>query len=357
MDDTQLTKGPDLDIDAILKHLSIFFAHWKKTAIFCIAITVISAVILLVMPNHYTAQVTILPSSGKSELSGLFTLASQLGYSSGQNEPAFNIPQVIAKVIRSQLIADMLSEKTYFSSRHNKKLTLAQVFDIKEDNPNRLKYYLYQAFNNAILINIDTKIKTVDLSVQTSDPNISAQLANDIIEALDNYNKTYRINKAKLNREFIEKRLLETQQKLAMSENELKIFRERNMRIADSPLLQLKLQQLLRDQRVQEELYLILIKEYEAAKLQEVRDTPIIDIIEKAQPPVIKSGPRRLKTLLVIMLMSLLLSGAAIWGREYLYSRGWLQKVLGLEGYKVLVGDLGKIRLQMRKYTPRQKQR
>ena len=357
MDDTQLTKGPDLDIESILKHLSILLMHWKWTALFCSAVTVIAVVVLLIIPNYYTAQVTILPSSGKSELLGLFTLASQLGYSSGQNEPAFNIPQVIAKVMRSQVIADMLSEKTYFSSRHNKKLTLAQVFDIKENDPIRLKYYLYLAFNNAISINIDTKIKTIDLAVQTSDPNISAQLANDIIEALNNYNKTYRINNAKLNREFVEKRLQETQQKLAMSENELKNFRERNRRIADSPLLQLRLQQLLRDQRVQEELYLILMKEYEMAKLQEVKDTPIIDIIEKAQPPVVKSGPRRLKTLLVIMLMSLLLSGAAIWGREYLYSRGWLQKIFALEGYKVFVGDLGKIRLQMRKYVSRQKQR
>jgi len=55
----------------------------------------------------------------------------------------------------------------------------------------------------------------------------------------------------------------------------------------------------LREFKYQEALYEILLKQYEAARLDEARDAPIIQVIDKAVPPEKRAKPKR--TLMVIV--------------------------------------------------------
>jgi uncharacterized protein involved in exopolysaccharide biosynthesis len=49
---------------------------------------------------------------------------------------------------------------------------------------------------------------------------------------------------------------------------------------------------LLRSVKVQETLYTMLTSQYEQAKLEEARDTPTVQMLDKAKPPGKKSRPK-----------------------------------------------------------------
>jgi capsule polysaccharide export protein KpsE/RkpR len=71
------------------------------------------------------------------------------------------------------------------------------------------------------------------------------------------------------------------------------------------PTLALEYGRLLRDLKVQETLYTLLVAQYEQAKLQEARDTPTVQVLDPAVPADRKSRPSIMLNVLVVGLMSL----------------------------------------------------
>jgi|GEM_PF-2757320 len=334
--------------ETIYRYLNTILTNWKKLAIFLGAVLFVSVAVLLIIPNYYISQVTILPPSGKSNLSGLMNLASELGYSSS-GESIINSPQVISRIVRSRVLYEMLAKREYIHSGKNRAMKLNEIFKIKEKDPERIAYYTHLALNRAMTTNIDTRIKSLDISLKVNDPRIAAELVNAIVEELDNYNKLYRNNKAKSNREFVEKRLKDTGDSLAKYEEALRIFREDNRQVSQSPMLMLKLQRLARKVNISQELYLLLTKEYETAKIQEVRDTPVLDIIELARVVPVKSGPIKRKVLMEILLLAGILSLSFILIREHLKTSGTFARLRQLEGYQIMSKELSAIFKKQRK--------
>lgn len=63
--------------------------------------------------------------------------------------------------------------------------------------------------------------------------------------------------------------------------------------ISEMPKIALTYLNLYKEVQVQNKLYLLLMQEYEQAKIQELKDTPIIQVIDKAIPPIKKCKPKR----------------------------------------------------------------
>jgi tyrosine-protein kinase Etk/Wzc len=63
--------------------------------------------------------------------------------------------------------------------------------------------------------------------------------------------------------------------------------------VNDTPDLGLQLARLTRDLKIQETIFELLKQQYEQAKLQELKDTPTIQILDRAEAPHIKSRPKR----------------------------------------------------------------
>jgi len=118
---------------------------------------------------------------------------------------------------------------------------------------------------------------------------------------LDNFNQNQRKTSAGQNRQFIEKRLLESKLQLTEAEESLKSLRQRNMNYYSTtdPELAMLNNQLQREVEVKSQVYLTLCQQYELASIQEKKEIPVIQILDSAQPPSVKSGPSRAKTAII----------------------------------------------------------
>jgi tyrosine-protein kinase Etk/Wzc len=63
--------------------------------------------------------------------------------------------------------------------------------------------------------------------------------------------------------------------------------------VKETPDLGLRFARLTRDLKIQEAIFELLKQQYEQAKIQEMKDTPTIQILDKAQIPQVKSRPKR----------------------------------------------------------------
>lgn len=340
--DNQVSQIRPAGQEQLYRYLDVIFRNWKRIGSFFLLTALVSFVVLLLMPNYYLSQVTILPPSGKSSFPGLMNLASDLGYSSS-SEGVVNSPQVIARIVRSRMLAEMLGAREYFHQGKGRHVKLPEIFKVKEKDPARIEYFTHLSLNRALTTNIDARIKSLDVILKVDDPRVASELTNAIVEELDNYNKHYRNSKARSNREFIEKRLADTGDSLKKYEEALRSFKEENRMIAQSPALLLRQQRLVRMININQELYLLLSKEYETAKIQEVRDTPVLDIIERARTLPVKSGPVKRATLARIILLVLIFAPAFLWLREYIIQTGIVERIRELAGFRRMVAEISAI--------------
>jgi uncharacterized protein involved in exopolysaccharide biosynthesis len=82
-------------------------------------------------------------------------------------------------------------------------------------------------------------------------------------------------------------------------------------RLGAIPELQGDLVRLIRDQKVYEQLYLLLTAELEQARIRETMNTPTVQVLDRAVPPERQSRPR--KGLLSAAATLLGLIGASVW--------------------------------------------
>jgi uncharacterized protein involved in exopolysaccharide biosynthesis len=63
-----------------------------------------------------------------------------------------------------------------------------------------------------------------------------------------------------------------------------------------TPELSLELARLTRDLKIQETIFELLKQQFEEARIQEMRDTPTVQVLDKAEVPRLKSRPKRTLT-------------------------------------------------------------
>lgn len=104
-----------------------------------------------------------------------------------------------------------------------------------------------------------------------------------LLELVNEFNLQNRQGQASLERQFVDARLEVAQAELTSAENALKQFNEENRGFSRSPQLQFELSRLQRRVDLRQQVYVSLAQAYEQARIDEVRNTPVITVIE---PPI-----------------------------------------------------------------------
>jgi uncharacterized protein involved in exopolysaccharide biosynthesis len=114
------------------------------------------------------------------------------------------------------------------------------------------------------------------------------------------------VSSASEQRKWIETRLKDVELDLRRAEEALKLFREKNRRIIDSPQLLLDQERMLRDIEMKSTVFIELKKQAELARIEEIKNIAIVNVLDPARPPVERSGPQRTVNTLAAFLLTLL---------------------------------------------------
>lgn len=140
--------------------------------------------------------------------------------------------------------------------------------------------------------------RIVTVAVTADHPGIASEIAEVLIERINEHNSRIRVSKSRQNREFVEAQLAKAKADLTQATDELSRFSTRNRRLA-TPALEAERDRLERQVRVQEEVFITLTKQLELARIEEQESRPSIEVIQQPEPPLVRTSPRRTQTVVL----------------------------------------------------------
>jgi uncharacterized protein involved in exopolysaccharide biosynthesis len=304
--------------------------HRRFLAANIAAATLIALAISLILPKWYTARAVLLPPL-QDEIASALSQMSPRGLGMLGIPGAPTLSDVFVAVLKSRSVADRIIERFDLVSR----------YDVRDREKAALELETHVQFRVG-------DEGTIAILVEDRDPKVAAAMANAYVEELDRFNRQTRTTTASRTRAFIENRLALSQRDLAAAEDRLREYQQRRNLPAMPPAargdaevganlmaqkiaLEVRLQvlreslsesseevrrarqelaaierqvgglpragveimRLWRDVKVQEQVFELLTAQLEESRIKETRDTPTVQVLDAAVPPLHKSRPKR----------------------------------------------------------------
>jgi capsular polysaccharide biosynthesis protein len=292
-------------------YINILWEKKKRLLIFNSTVLILLLIYLLVFVKpFYESTVTILPEYGNksSTFSGLAELASLAGATVGAESPI----EIYQNLITSEAVLGPVIFTKYRTLESQDSVNLLEYFKIEPEmdlpvdiQKRKMFIKFYKSFSKShIVTDVDRETKILDIKVTMPESKLAAAVANNIVESLDRYVMTKRKSYASNQSFYIEVRIGQVKDSLQAVEEKLKVFRMQNKVLSQSPELMLQEARLSRNVEILQTVYVELTKQFELAKIDEIKDTPVLNVKEYAQDPVIKAGPGRSIRFIFLMMLS-----------------------------------------------------
>jgi len=294
--------------------------HWRVYLVAALLGVFVPFVLLTLRGPSYTATAQFTPQgSDQPDLGGLQGLAGQLGVSlrSGSSAP----PELYAALASSSMILSPIAADTFTvmrdgATRHG---TLAQLLKFTGESPVRQRELVLRYLRGQMDASVNRRTSAIGLRVTTPWREVSLRVASQILDQLNEFNLRQRQSTARAEREFAERRLDEQRALLRQAEDAARDFATRN-RSTGSPTLQLEMDRLQRVVSQRQQVLTALEQSYESARMREVRDTPVITVLQAPEALSIPDPRGRIKWALVGLIVALLGASLLVKTREMIAS-------------------------------------
>lgn len=295
----------------IVHVVNAILSNRRRVLVPAVLAAALTGVVTLLTPRDWTSVGTFVPA-GQRLPSSLSGLAAQLGVALPTGDANTN-PQFYSQLLGSREILEAVL-LTRFPRRGTvgDSAELISLLGVRSSDPIRRMDKGLEKLRRRFWTSADLKTGVVSLGVSMRDPQLAQDVANRFLGLLNEYNLRRRQSQASSERAFTERRLAEVKADLRNAEDALEGFLRRNRDIRNSPELSFQQDRLGREVSLQQALYGSLAQAYEQARLEEVRDTPVISVLDHPGLPL--RADTRL-VLLKMLIMFLLGAGAgALWG-------------------------------------------
>lgn len=281
------TEEYEIDLVKVIKKL---YLNRKLISIVIAIFMVIGVVYAFAATPIYKSNLTMYPSAGEnSKMGGLMSMASSFGMDiGGGSKGIYNIEDVI----KSRTIAKEVVLHKWNTNKFNYPVNLLEFSGKEIKDSVEALYSSIESYNKMISIETNKETGLMNLSVESEDPLLSAEIANYLGEAVTQYVQENQGVKAKRNIIHIIKRLEEVSKELVSAEEEVKNYKLNN-RDSYSAQSQLELGRLSRVLEIKQGVFLTLSQQKELAEIEKIKKTPVINILDKANIPLFKEKPRK----------------------------------------------------------------
>lgn len=293
------TKRPDRDEEvSFFDLLTPLVRRWKLIAATAFGVALLAAVILLLQTPMYTARTTFTPESSAGSgpgggLAALAGVANQLGLGmggAGSVSPEFFVKLAgSGEVLRSMLGAEFNDPAGSGGAQR----ALLQILKVQGKTPEEQLQKGVILLRKRIKAITDKPTGIVTLEVDMEAPQLAAAVANHMVQLLNQFNLERRQSQSREQRRFTGERVAEAERDLRAAERTELAFLQRNRDYSSSPVLTFEAGRLNRDVQVKQELFLTLSKAHTEARIAEVRDTPVLTLVDSAVAPFQRSRPKR----------------------------------------------------------------
>ena len=240
----------------------------------------------LIGSDQFTVESRFKPEASDAAPSQLLGLAQQFGFNLAATDNAES-PEFYEGVIESRTLMRQVAQ-THFSFVTDEGDTLSgtldELYEIEAPDRDVATVLLLDGLVNA---SVDLRRGEVNLRTSARWPPLAVQMNERILELVNSFNLETRQSQAAAERAFVQQRVAETRHELREAEAELQDFLKHNRLYQDSPELSFQANRLRRVVDLRQQVLTSLSEAYEQARIDEVRDTPVITIVDHPADAII----------------------------------------------------------------------
>ena len=264
---------------------------------------VLGVIVAFVWPRYYQSTATFMAESQtpRNLPSGLGALAEQFGMTSltGNMGPAY-----YAKLLDSRDVLEHVLLLPMTATDDSVPRPLIDRLGVSPSNPDRMNKSL-KKLRNRVQVSADVSTNTVTMSVDMRDANVAFQTAKSLLTTLDSFNVTVRKSRARNEAEFLTTRVADAQATLRNAEANLESFLATNREGRGTPSLAVQESRLRRAAEMAQTRFTDLQRQLDQARVQEVRDTPVLTILDRPNLPQKPYKPIRSLVVAVILVVGM----------------------------------------------------
>lgn len=230
-----------------------------------------------------------------SKLPGnLSGLAAQFGVSLPTGSDAAQSPAFYAEMLKSRTLLEQLASSSFeYVGDHGKvRGNLYQIYEIPGTALER-RETMMQRLVKDIEVSYAPRTGIIRLTVTALSPALAQAMNQRLLQLLVAFNTNVRQSQAGMERQYAQTQMEAALGQLRQAEEALEAFQQGNASYNFSERLKLQAARLERDVNHRQTIYSSLAQAYEQARLDEVRDTPAISVVEPPELPALPK-PRRI---------------------------------------------------------------
>ena len=264
----------------------------------------------------YTSVSSFMPEGRQSAAGGL---AAQLGLSlpgmGGSESPQFYVDLLRSRELLGSAVTTALTVPG-----SPRPMTLVDLYDVEGETPALRRDAAIDRLDAAVDLSSSARTNVVSVKVSASSPTLAQQLNRRLLDLLGEFNLRRRQSRASEERRFAEERLATVKAELRVAEDRLQTFLQSNRDYENSPSLVFSYERLQADVVLLRQVVMTLQQSAEQAKIEEVRDTPTITLVESSSLPVRPDPRGTVKFALIGAFVGFVLGIAVAFVRETLTS-------------------------------------
>ncbi len=237
---------------------------------------------LLFTPPQYRASASFIPQGTDASRQGLAALAGQLGASlPGGNQ--VQSPEFYVMLLQSRELLQPIARDTF--SVQGKRIPFFRLFDIDDSSEKRREEQAVALLKRITSASVDRQTGVVSTTSSAQWPEVAVGIARAMIDGLNAFNQRTRQTQAAVERRFVEGRLDKATLDLRAAEDRLESFLATNKQYENSAQLTFQRERLQREVSLKQQVFNSLTSSYEDVRIREVRDTPVITVVESPSVP------------------------------------------------------------------------
>jgi uncharacterized protein involved in exopolysaccharide biosynthesis len=277
-------------------YLDVLRRHWKAILVSVLIASALGLVYCMLAQKTYVSTGSLMPEEGDQSLTNpLGMISANLGFaapSKGKNSDLYE------DVVKSRtFIKNLLPEK--FRTVRGDSVGLETFYELTDLPAAKRVEVLSGKFKSALKVEIAPN-GLIGLSLETPDPIFSSELLTTLLRKLEIFFKDQETKKTEKSLEFIKEKVEEKEVQYRRSSEAVAAFLAQNQYVdpIKTPFLFNKLDGLKEDERIQQEIYLLLYKEYEKARIDKQKEKSTMRILDYPEPALDKEKPQRRKIMM-----------------------------------------------------------
>jgi len=242
----------------------------------------------LLRPRQYVSTAIFIPQASETGTSsGLAMAASQFGLSVPGMNAAWGPPVYVELLSSRAILEPIVWDTLAVVEQGGRRIAVLELLEAKGTTPAGRVDGAVRALDKLIEAGEIKTLGAVKVVVSTRWPSVSVGLADRLVRGINTFNVERRKSQASAERQFVEARAAEAERALRDAEDKLLSFLQRNRVITGSSQVAFEKDRLDREVALRQQAYTSLVVNRDEARIREVRDIPLITVLETPRLPLV----------------------------------------------------------------------